>query len=70
MKFLLDEAEWVEIGEKSLASILSCWNDKCVCEMLDVLLEQGLQADSTEHVAKTLLMDEGIQVKCSISKKL
>ena len=35
------------------------------CDSFDLLLEQGLQADTTEDLPKTLLMSRGIKVKCS-----
>ena len=69
-KFLLDEADLVEIGEKSLVTIVSCGDNTDACKMLDLLLEQGLQADTTDVVAKTLLMNEGIKVNCSLPSKL
>ena len=69
-RFLLEEADLVEISEKTLTTILSCRIEWITCDTLDMLLGQGLQADTTEDAAKTLLINGGIRVKCSLPTKL
>ena len=63
MEFLLDEADRVEIGEATLITVAS--NILLGHAFFDLLLERGLQADTTEGMPKTLLMKGGIKVKCS-----
>ena len=66
--FLLHEVDCVEIGEETLLAIAANWNH--ACDLFDLLLDQGLQADTTEGVPKTLLMNGGIKVKCSLPTRL
>ena len=61
--FLLHEVDCVEIGEATLIAIAANRSGGCV--FFDLLLEQGLKADTTEGVPKTLLMNGGIKTKCS-----
>ena len=66
--FLLHEVDCVEIGEETLLAIAA--NRYLACDLFDLLLDQGLQADTTEGVPKTLLMNGGIKVKCSLPTRL
>ena len=66
--FLLHEVDCVEIGEETLLAIAA--NRPLACDFFDLLLEQGLQADTTEGVPETLLMNGGIKVKCSLPTRL
>lgn len=67
-EFLLQEADCVEIGEETMIAIVCNWVHGC--HFFNLLLQQGLQADITEGVPKTLLMDGGIKAKCRLPAKL
>ena len=62
-KFLLDDVDCVEIGEETMKAIVA--NRHNAYTLFDLLLQQGLQADTTEGVPEILLMNGGIKVKCS-----
>ena len=73
VEFLLHEAECIKIGEETLISIVdipSMSPEDTACKYLDLLLEEGLQADMTEDIPETLLMSGGIEVKCTIPTRL
>ena len=68
MKFLLHEADCVEVGEATLIAIMA---NRCYAyEHFGLLLEKGLEADTTDGVPETLLINGGIKVKCSSLKPL
>ena len=67
-KFLLREAEAIEIGEETVLAITS--NIQNDYTFFDLLLERGLQADTTETVPETLLINGGIKVKCLTPTRL
>lgn len=62
-KFLLDDVDCVEIGQETMRAIAA--NILKANILFDLLLQQGLQADTTEGVPEILLMNGGIKVKCS-----
>ncbi|KAF6227916.1 hypothetical protein HO133_007644 [Letharia lupina] len=62
-KFLLDDVDCVEIGEETMKAIVANVHNAGI--LFDLLLQQGLQADTTEGVPEILLMNGGIKVKCS-----
>ena len=67
-EFLLREANYFEIGIATLTAIVA---NRYTCDdIFDLLLEQGLQADTTEGVPETLLKNGGIKVKCSSPTQL
>ena len=68
MEFLLHEADSVEVGEATLIAIMA--NRSWVHYNFGLLLEKGLEADTTDGVPETLLINGGIRVKCSSSKPL
>ena len=68
MKFLLHEADFVEVGEATLIAIMA--NKSLAYQCFDLLLENGLQADTTDGVPETLLINGGIKAKCSSPKPL
>ena len=68
MEFLLHEADFVEVGEATLITILA--NMGSAHEIFDLLLEKGLEADTTDGVPETLLINGGIKVKCSSPRPL
>ena len=68
MEFLVHEADFVEVGEATLIAIMVNMPNSSQC--FDLLLEKGLQADTTDGVPETLLINGGIKVKCSSAKPL
>ena len=72
--FLLHEADCIEIGEETLISILDIpdidTESSTSCKYFNLLLEAGLQADMTEDMPETLLMNGGIEVKCTMPTRL
>ena len=68
LDFLLHEVDCVEVGEATLIAIMA--NRRCADKYLDMLLEKGLQADTSDGVPETLLINKGIKVKCSFPKPL
>ncbi|KAF6230804.1 hypothetical protein HO173_010920 [Letharia columbiana] len=62
-KSLLDDVDSVEIGEETMRAIVANVHNAGI--LFDLLLQQGLQADTTEGVPEILLMNGGIKVKCS-----
>ena len=67
-EFLLHEAECVEIGEETIVATLG--NRFHASNFFHLLLQQGLQADTTEGVPETLLINGGIKVKCTTPSPL
>ncbi|KAL9066249.1 MAG: hypothetical protein Q9161_007706 [Pseudevernia consocians] len=67
-EFLLHEASRVEIGEETLIAIVG--NRLNGYEFCHLLLQQGLQADTTEGVPETLLENGGIKVNCKSPNSL
>ena len=68
LDFLLHEVDYVEVGEATLIAFMA--NRWYADKYLDMLLEKGLQADTTDGVPETLLVNKGIKVKCSFPKPL
>ena len=68
MDFLLHEADCVEVGEATLVALMG--NRYEGHDYFDLLLEKGLQADTTDGVPETLLLNGGIKVECSSPKPL
>ena len=68
MMFLLHEADCVEVGEATLIIIMADW--LFANQYFDLLLEEGLEADTTDGVPETLLINGGIKVKCSAPRPL
>ena len=68
MEFLLHEADCVEVGEATLLAIMA--NRGLARECFDLLLDKGLQVDTTDDVPETLLINGGIEVNCSSPKSL
>ena len=62
-KSLLDDVDSVEIGEETMRAIVANVHNAGI--LFDLLLQQGLQADTTEGVPEILLMNGGIKVKSS-----
>ena len=68
MSFLLHEVDRVQIGNDTLMAIVA--NRKHGHTFFDLLIEQGLEADRTEGVPQTLLMNGGIKAKCQLPTPL
>ena len=68
MEFLLHEADSIEVGEATLIAFMA--NRGNALAIFDLLLEKCLQADTTDGVPETLLINGGIKVKCSSPKPL
>ena len=68
MEFLLHEADCIEVGEATLIAVMA--NKSLAYECFDLLLEKGLEADTTDGVPETLLINGGIKVKCSSPRPL
>ena len=61
-EFLLLETDSVEIGKETVLAMVG--NEYYALKFFGLLLQQGLQADTTEGVPETLLMNGGIKAKC------
>ena len=68
LEFLLNEVESVEIGEETMIAVVG--NFYGGSKLFDLLLQQGLQADTAEGVPRALLANGGINFKCSSPTKL
>ena len=67
-EFLLLETSDVEIGKETITAIVG--NRYHALKFFSLLLQQGLQADTTEGVPETLLMNGGIKAKCKFPTRL
>ena len=70
MAFLLYESDFVEVGLGTLVAIAACRFGWPAYRLFDLLLEQGLQTDTTKGLPETLLVNGGIELKCSPPTKL
>lgn len=68
MSYLLHEVDHVKVGNDTLMAIMANRNNGYT--FFDLLIEQGLEADRTEGVPQTLLMNGGIKVKCQLPMPL
>ena len=68
MDFLLNEANYVEIGEETLKTMIA--GRDYAHEHFDLLLEKGLKTDTTAGVPETLLINGGIKVTSSSPEPL
>lgn len=68
MAFLLHKVDRVRVGSDTLMAIVA--NQEMGCNFFNLLIEQGLEADRTNSVPQTLLMNGGVRVKCQLPTPL